>query len=96
MTEPPVHRLPGPDITIKDKYPLPLMNSMFDTLHGAAIFTELDLRSASDKEMNGKLHSIHHFEYPVMPIGLTNPQPSFKLWYVLRDFVDRFVFVYPR
>ena len=34
------------DITIKNRYPLPLMSSAFDQLQGAKIFTKLDLRNA--------------------------------------------------
>ncbi len=34
------------DITVKNRYPLPLMSSAFELLQGATIFTKLDLRSA--------------------------------------------------
>ena len=34
------------DITVKDRYPLPLMSSAFELLHGLTIFSKLDLRSA--------------------------------------------------
>jgi len=34
------------DITIKNRYPLPLMSSVFDQLQQATVFTKLDLRNA--------------------------------------------------
>lgn len=34
------------DITIKNRYPLPLMSSAFEILQGARIFTKLDLCNA--------------------------------------------------
>lgn len=34
------------DITVKNTYPLPLINSAFNPLHDATIFTKLDLRNA--------------------------------------------------
>lgn len=34
------------NITVKNKYPLPLMNSAFELLHGATVFTKLDLHNA--------------------------------------------------
>ena len=34
------------EITVKNKYPLPLMNSAFESLQGATMFSKLDLRNA--------------------------------------------------
>ena len=41
-----LHWLPGNDITVKNRYPLPLMASAIELLKGASIFTKLDLRNA--------------------------------------------------
>ncbi|KAL1021133.1 hypothetical protein UPYG_G00009230, partial [Umbra pygmaea] len=92
------------DITIKNKYPLPLMNTAFDSLQGATIFTKLDLRNAyhlirmkeGDEWLTGFNTPLGHFEYLVMPFGLTNAPAVFQTLIndVLRDFIGNFVFVY--
>ena len=92
------------DITVHNKYPLPLMNSAFDSLHGATVFTKLDLRNAyhlvrikeGDEWKTAFNTALGHFEYLVMPFGLTNAPAVFQALVndVLRDFLNRFVFVY--
>uniref|UniRef100_A0A3B3I1M0 ribonuclease H n=1 Tax=Oryzias latipes TaxID=8090 RepID=A0A3B3I1M0_ORYLA len=69
------------DITIKNRYPLPLVSSAFDILQGAKIFTKLDLRNAyhlirireGDEWKTAFNTPIGHYEYLVMPGG---PPPS--------------------
>uniref|UniRef100_A0A672F8Z2 Gypsy retrotransposon integrase-like protein 1 n=1 Tax=Salarias fasciatus TaxID=181472 RepID=A0A672F8Z2_SALFA len=92
------------DITIKNRYPLPLLNSAFSPLHGATIFTKLDLRNAyhlvrireGDEWKTAFNTHLGHFEYLVMPFGLTNAPAVFQnlMNDILRDMIDRFVFVY--
>ena len=92
------------DITIKNRYPLPLMTSVFDQLQQTKIFTKLDLRNAyhlirireGDKWKTGFNTPSGHYEYCVMPFGLTNAPVVFQAMIndVLRDFLDRFVYVY--
>ncbi|KAL3992222.1 crystallin, alpha A [Sarotherodon galilaeus] len=92
------------DITIKNKYPLPLISSAFEPLHGATVFSKLDLRNAyhrvrireGDEWKTAFNTHLGHFEYLVMPFGLTNAPAVFQNLVndVLRDFLDRFVFVY--
>ena len=92
------------DITIKNKYPLPLMNSAFDSLQGATMFTKLDQRNAyhlvqireGDEWPTGFNTPMCHFQYLVMPFGLTNAPAVFQSMVndVLRDMIGRFVFVY--
>ena len=92
------------NITVKNKYPLPLLNSAFELLHGATIFTKLDLRSAyhlvcikeGDEWKTAFNTPLGHFEYLVMPFGLTNAPAVFRnlINDILRDFLNRFVFVY--
>ena len=91
-------------ITTRNKYPLPLINSAFEPLVGATIFSKLDLRNAyhlvriraGDEWKTGFNTPLGHFEYLVMPFGLTNAPAVFQALVndVLRDFLNRFVFVY--
>ncbi|KAK2912287.1 hypothetical protein Q8A73_006400 [Channa argus] len=92
------------NITVKNKYPLPLLNSAFESLQGATIFTKLDLRNAyhlvrireGDEWKTAFNTPLGQFEYLVMPFGLTNAPAVFQslINSVLRDFINRFVFVY--
>lgn len=91
-------------ITVKNSYPLPLLNSAFTPLQGATIFTKLDLRSAyhlvrireGDEWKTPFNTPLGHFEYLVMPFGLTNAPAVFQnlINDVLRDMFNRFIFVY--
>ena len=92
------------DITIKKRYALPLMTSVFDQLQQAKVFTKLDLRNAyhlvrireGDEWKTGFNTPNSHYEYRVMPFGLTNAPAVFQAMIndVLRDFLDHFVYVY--
>uniref|UniRef100_A0A3B3H6Q5 Gypsy retrotransposon integrase-like protein 1 n=1 Tax=Oryzias latipes TaxID=8090 RepID=A0A3B3H6Q5_ORYLA len=91
-------------ITIKDKYSLPLITSVFDSVQGARIFTKLDLRNAyhlvrikdGDKWKTAFNTPLGHYEYLVMPFGLTNAPAVFQRLVndILRDFLNHFVFVH--
>ena len=92
------------DITVKNKYPLPLIDSAFGPLHKATIFSRFDLRNAShlvriregDEWKTGFNTPRGHFEYMVMPFGLTNAPAVFQTLIndVLRDMLNSFVFVH--
>ncbi|XP_041810033.1 uncharacterized protein lrfn4b [Chelmon rostratus] len=92
------------DITIKNRYPLPLMFSAFELLQEATFFTKLDLRNAyhlvrireGDEWKTAFNTPNGHYEYLVMPFGLTNAPAVFQSLVndVLRDMLNRFVFVY--
>ncbi len=92
------------DITVKNSHPLPLMSSAFELLQGATIFTKLDLRNAyhlvrirkGDEWKTAFNTPTGHFEYLVMPFGLSNSPAVFQTLVndVLRDVVNWFVFVY--
>ena len=92
------------DITVKNRYPLPLMSDAFELLQGATFFTKLDLRNAyhlvrikeGDKWKTAFNTPMGHYEYLVMPFGLTNAPAVFQALVndVLRDMVNRFLFVY--
>uniref|UniRef100_A0A4W5LZ43 ribonuclease H n=1 Tax=Hucho hucho TaxID=62062 RepID=A0A4W5LZ43_9TELE len=91
-------------ITIRNRYPLPLMSTAFELLQGASIFTKLDLRNAyhlvrirqGDEWKTAFNIPTGHYEYQVMPFGLTNAPAVFQALIndVLRDMLNQFVFVY--
>uniref|UniRef100_A0A4W5LSY2 ribonuclease H n=1 Tax=Hucho hucho TaxID=62062 RepID=A0A4W5LSY2_9TELE len=91
-------------ITIRNRYPLPLMSTAFELLQGASIFTKLDLRNAyhlvrirqGDEWKTAFNTPTGHYEYQVMPFGLTNAPAVFQALIndVLRDMLNQFVFVY--
>ncbi len=88
------------NITVKNTYPLPLMSSAFERLQGASIFTKLDLRNAyhlvrireGDEWKTAFNTPRGHFEYLVMPFGLSNSPAVFQALVndVLRDMVRSF------
>ena len=92
------------NITVKNRYPLPLMSSAFELLQGAKIFSKLDLRSAyhlvrvreGDEWKTAFNTPSGHYEYLVMPFGLSNCPAVFQglINDVLRDMLNKFVFVY--
>ncbi len=91
-------------ITVRNRYPLPLMASAFELLQGASIFSKLDLRNAyhlvriqqGDEWKTAFNTPTGHYEYLVMPFGLTNALAVFQALIndVLRDMLNKLVFVY--
>ncbi len=74
------------DITVKNRYPLPLMSSAFEILQGAKIFTKLDLCNAyhlvrikeGDEWKTAFNTPVGHFEYRVLPFVWSTPPPCSK------------------
>ncbi|KAI2665820.1 Transposon Tf2-6 polyprotein [Labeo rohita] len=92
------------DITIKYRYPLPLVPPALEQLRTAKIYTKLDLRSAynlirireGDEWKTAFSTASGHYEYRVMPFGLANSPSYFQAFVneVFRDMLNRWVIVY--
>jgi hypothetical protein len=92
------------EITIKNRYPLPLIQETLMRLQKAKWYTKLDLRGAYNllriaegEEWKTAFRTRYgHFEYTVMPFGLTNAPASFQHFIndTLREFLDDFVNAY--
>jgi hypothetical protein len=91
-------------ITIKNKYPLPRIDVLFDQLVGARVFSKIDLRSsyhqikirASDISKTTFSTRYRLYEYLVMSFGLTNA-PAYFMYLMILVFMpelDKFVVVF--
>ncbi|GKD16847.1 putative reverse transcriptase domain-containing protein [Tanacetum coccineum] len=91
-------------ITVRNKYPLPRIDDLFDQLQGAKFFSKIDLRSGYHqlcvKEQDVSKIAFHtrygHHEFLVMPFGLSNAPAIFKdlMNRVFHEYLDRFVIVF--
>ncbi|KAI2665884.1 Transposon Tf2-6 polyprotein [Labeo rohita] len=92
------------DITVKYRYPLPLVPPALEQLRTARFYTKLDLRSAyniirireGDEWKMAFSTASGHYEYLVMPFGLANSPSCFQAFVneVFRDMLNRWVIVY--
>ena len=92
------------EVTIKNKYPLPRIEDLFDQLRGARVFSKIDLRSGyhqlkirlSEIEKTAFTTRYGLYEYTVMCFGLTNALAYFIFLMnkVFMEYLDKFVVVF--
>jgi len=91
-------------IAIKNKYPLPRIDDLFNRLQGVGVFSKIYLRSryhqlgiiAEDIPKTVFRNNYGHYEFTVMPFGLTNAPTAFMdhMNRVFRPFLDKIVMVF--
>ncbi len=90
--------------TVKNRYPLPRIDDLFDRLSGAKVFSRIDLRSGyyqiriseGDEEKTACRTRYGSYEFFMMPFGLTNAPATFCTFMndIFREWLDDFVVVY--
>ena len=91
-------------VTVKNRYPLPRINDLFDRLRGARVYSKIDLRTGyhqlwvreTDILKTAFRTCYRHFEFKVMPFGLTKAPAAFMdlMHRVFQPYLDQFVVVF--
>ncbi|GJR35704.1 putative reverse transcriptase domain-containing protein [Tanacetum coccineum] len=91
-------------LTVKNRYPLPRIDDLFDQLQGSSVYSKIDLRSGyhqlrvRDEDIPKTVFRTRyeHYEFQVMPFGLTNAPAVFMdlMNCVCKPYLDKFVIVF--